>query len=450
MRSDVCGATACLLIATLIVAGCGTAPGRPTAPAATSTSASRLTSMSPDQGWAGLDGPVTGGAEARAEHIYRVRNRAELVAALSGGGSRHSRDTPKVVYVEGSIDLSVDAQNRPLTEVDYRDAEFSWDAYAKAYDPSIWGKTAPSGTQEAARRRSAERQAAVVVIPVGSNTSLIGVGRDALIKNGNLMVRDAHNVIIRNITFEDAYDYFPAWDPKDNANGEWNAEYDNVTLVNARRVWIDRCTFSDGARPDRINRSLFGRPMQFHDGLLDIIRGSDLVTVSYNHFKNHDKGLLIGNSDSRADDEGKLRVTMHHNWFEDVKERSPRVRYGRVHLYNNLYSASPGADYPYGYSIGVGFKSRIVAEDNVFALPQRANLTPFKLWRGERIGASGNRWADAIAGPDVDAVALLQRQSASASISAEPGWVVPYGYARDAVVDVAAKVRAGAGAGRQP
>ena len=68
--------------------------------------------------------------------------------------------------------------------------------------------------------------------------------------------------------------------------------------------------------------------MQFHDGLLDIIRGSDLVTVSYNHFKNHDKGLLIGNSDSRADDEGKLRVTMHHNWFEDVKERSPRVRYG--------------------------------------------------------------------------------------------------------------------------
>ncbi len=141
---------------------------------------------------------------------------------------------------------------------------------------------------------------------------------------------------------------------------------------------------------------------------------------------------------------------MHHNWCEDVKERSPRVRYGRVHLYNNLYSTNPGADYPYGYSIGVGFKSRIVAEDNVFALPQRANLTPFKLWRGERIEASGNRWADAIAGPDVDAVALLQRQSASASISAEPGWVVPYGYARDAVVDVAAKVRAGAGAGRQP
>ena len=45
--------------------------------------------------------------------------------------------------------------------------------------------------------------------------------------------------------------------------------------------------------------------MQFHDGLLDIIRGSDLLTISYNHFKNHDKGLLIGNSDSRAGRRGQ-------------------------------------------------------------------------------------------------------------------------------------------------
>lgn len=419
--------TACLIAAALLVAGCGTAPTG----SLTSAAASRLASMSPDQGWAGLDGPVTGGAGARPEHVYRVRNRAELVAALSGSGSRHSRDTPKIIYVEGSIDLSVDAQNRPLTEADYRDPEFSWDAYAKAYDPATWGKTAPSGAQEAARRRSAERQASVVVVPVGSNTTLLGVGNGALIKHGNLMVRDAHNVIIRNITFEDAYDYFPAWDPKDNASGEWNSEYDNVTLYNAKRVWIDRCTFSDGARPDRINRSLFGRPMQFHDGLLDMVRGSDLITVSYSHFKSHDKGLLIGNSDSRADDEGKLRVTMHHNWFEDVKERSPRVRYGRVHLYNNLYSANPGADYPYGYSIGVGFKSRIIAEANVFALPQRNGVNPFKLWRGERVQTASNRWSHAIDGPDIDGVALLQRQSPGATIEGSAGWTPPYRYQAD-------------------
>ena len=131
--------------------------------------------MSADQGWAGFDVAVTGGAAARSEHIFRVRNREELVAALSGGGSRHSRDTPKIIYVEGSIDLSVDVQNRPLTEADYRDPEFSWDAYARAYDPVIWGKVPPRGEQEAARKHSAERQAAVVVIAVGANTSLIGV-----------------------------------------------------------------------------------------------------------------------------------------------------------------------------------------------------------------------------------------------------------------------------------
>ena len=110
--------------------------------------------------------------------------------------------------------------------------------------------------------------------------------------------------------------------------------------------------------------------------------------------------------------------------------------YGRVHLYNNLYSASPGADYPYGYSMmGVGFKSRIVAgRQRVRVAAAGPNLTPFKWWRVNALRESGNRWADAIAGPDVDAVALLQRQSARAtSISAEPGWVVPCGYARDAI-----------------
>ena len=133
-------------------------------------------------------------------------------------------------------------------------------------------------------------------------------------------------------------------------------------------------------------------------------------------------------------------MTMHHNWFEDVKERSPRVRYGR-YISTTTYTARIPADYPYGYSIGVGFKSRVVAEDNVFALPQRANLTPFKCG-GERIGRPAIAGRTPSPGRMLDAVALLQRQSASASISAEPGWVVPYGYARDAVVDVAAKVRA--------
>ena len=79
----------------------------------------------------------------------------------------------------------------------------------------------------------------------------------------------------------------------------------------ARRVWIDRCTFSDGARRTCINRSLFGRRCSSTTACSTSSVDPTCSPISYNHFQNHDKGLLIGTSDSRADDEGKLRVTMH-------------------------------------------------------------------------------------------------------------------------------------------
>jgi pectate lyase len=416
-------------------------PGRASVVASADLTSPRQTQSAGD-GWSAHDRPVTGGADAADSQVYRVRTRAELVNALAAGGNRGASNTAKVIFVEGTIDLSVDSQNRPLTERDYQDAEFDWAAYAKQFDLQTWGKKPPEGPFEDARKRSADRQASVVVIPVGSNTSLIGVGSSALIKNGGLMIKNAENVLIRNITFEDAYDYFPAWDPKDNANGEWNSEYDNVTIYSSRRVWIDHCTFSDGARPDKINRTLLGRPMQFHDGLADIVRGSDLVTVSYSHFRNHDKGMLIGNSDNRADDGGKLRVTLHHNWFENVKERSPRVRYGRVHVYNNLYTATPGADYGYGYSIGVGFKSQLIVEGNVFDL-NVAQPRVFKLWRGDRILARDNLLGSHL----VDALAILQPQANSA-LGADAGWTPPYAGAIDPVLTVAATVKMHSGAGR--
>lgn len=362
-------------------------------------------------------------------------------------GSKLAAPIPKVIFIEGPIDLSVDDNDRPLAESDYRDPGFSWEAYARAFDPQAWGKKPVEGPLEDARKRSAERQQSVVMLHVGSNTSLIGVDNKALIKNGSLMVKNAENVIIRNVAFEDSYDYFPQWDPKDNANGEWNSEYDNVTLYGSRRIWIDRCTFSDGARPDHLNRVSLGRPMQFHDGLLDIVRGSDLVTVSNSHFKNHDKGSLIGNSDSRTDDAGKLRVTLHHNWFDNVKERSPRVRYGRVHVYNNLYSATPDGTYGYGYSIGVGYQSQIVAQNNVFEIPVVAQLRVFKLWRGERFQALGNL----VNGVEVNALAMLRSQAsaeAGAALNDQLDWTPTFHLAIDPTARVAQRVRSNAGAGR--
>ncbi len=93
----------------------------------------------------------------------------------------------------------------------------------------------PEGPLEEARRASARAQAARVVIPVPSRTTLIGWGPGAALVNGGLSLVQVQDVIIRNLHIRDAYDHFPAWDPRDNGHGEWNSEYDNITLRQAEK-----------------------------------------------------------------------------------------------------------------------------------------------------------------------------------------------------------------------
>ena len=84
----------------------------------------------------------------------------------------------------------------------------------------------------------------------------------------------------------------------------------NVGTTFSSRIWIDHNAFDDGEHPDRTQPIYFGRPFQWHDGECDITNGSDLVTVSWNRFTDHDKTMLIGGSDSAsASDRNRLRIT---------------------------------------------------------------------------------------------------------------------------------------------
>jgi pectate lyase len=56
-------------------------------------------------------------------------------------------------------------------------------------------------------------------------------------------------------------------------------------------------------------------------------------------------------------------VTIHHNLFDRTIQRGPRVRFGQVHVYNNLYVADAAT---WSYAFGVGVESQIFAESNVF------------------------------------------------------------------------------------
>jgi len=112
------------------------------------------------------------------------------------------------------------------------------------------------------------------------------------------------NVIIRNLIFTGS--------PDDAINVQMFAHH----------VWIDHCDLSNS-----------------FDGLIDIKRGADYITVSWNHTHNHVKNMLLGHSDSNgAQDIGHLKVSYHHNWFNDTPQRNPRVRFGEpVHIFNNYY-----------------------------------------------------------------------------------------------------------------
>ncbi len=172
-------------------------------------------------------------------------------------------------------------------------------------------------------------------INVRNNKTIIGLGVSCVL-TGDLRIYHATNVIIRNVFFTN---------PNSAGDG------DGITCQYSTRVWIDHCTFTDCG-----------------DGSLDITHGSDFVTATWNKFQytfdsGHNFVNLIGHSDSNAaEDLNKLRVTFHHNWWSTLcVERMPRVRFGKIHSYNNYFNA-PGNN----YCIRASISSEVFAVQNVF------------------------------------------------------------------------------------
>ncbi|WP_328477143.1 polysaccharide lyase family 1 protein [Actinoplanes sp. NBC_00393] len=398
-----------------LLAGLATVPA--SAAAAPTVPAGARQVLAANDGWAAATTGTTGGAAADDAHVFVVRNRAELAAALAGG----TDPTPRIVLVAGTIRANVDDANQPLTCADYADPAYSLDAYLAAYDPAVWGRAArPSGPLEEARVRSARNQGARINLRVGSNTTIYGLPNARLV-GANLLVQNVDNVIIRNLRLEDAADCFPAWDPTDGAAGNWNSAYDLVTLTGATHVWADHNTLSDGNNVDSAQPLYFGRPYQVHDGALDVIRASDLVTISYNVFQEHDKTMLIGSTNTVGADVGKLRVTVHHNKFANVGQRVPRVRFGQVDVYNNYYYLTD--EDAYSYSWGVGVYSAIYAENNFLLRSADLALEDFVYdWGGTAMTEKGT--LTRIGTGPVRAVSLLDEYNAThdPDLGTDAGW----------------------------
>ncbi|MFI9639841.1 polysaccharide lyase family 1 protein [Micromonospora sp. NPDC051925] len=421
MRPRTSGAA---LIALTLLLTSGTAayaaPGHPTdGPSRAAERLARQT-LPADDGWAAEGPGTTGGAAAGPDQVHLVRSRADLVRALGGdNATNRTNATPKVIVVDGVVD-GFEADDGSLRScADLADPEYSLPAYLAAYDPAVWGMVPPTGALEAARVRSVANQTKQTQINVGPNTTIVGL-RGATLTGLTLMLDGASNSIVRNLTFDDARDCFPAWSPTDGATGNWNSQYDQVSVRRSEHVWVDHNTFTDGDNPDSGQPVHFGRPYQVHDGSLDITHTASLVTASYNRFVGRDKLMLIGSSNTVGPDVGRLKVTVHHNLFDRVLQRLPRVRFGQVDVYNNWYRLAGDG---FEYAVGVGVQSAAYVENNYFTLGVGiASGDLLYDWGGTAVTTRGN-WvrADGALPRPVDLVAAYNATH-DPDLAADAGW----------------------------
>ena len=334
-------------------------------------------------GFAAVGNGTTGGANATEQNVFKVTNKKEFVTALKN----RKNTTPKIVLVYGTIDFDTDDNGKPLTMKDYMVDGYDFQQYLETHKPNSTALKSVKDEQEAKRKASQKNQSKSITVHVPANTSIIGMD-NAKLKGVNLVL-DADNIIIRNIQFESPYDYFPAWDPSDGPEGNWNSQYDSISIKGGTHIWIDHSSFQDG--PETVEK-YFGRKYEHRDGLVDITNQADYITISYSTFENHNKAMLIGSSDSKVADEGKLHVTLHHNYFHNVVQRTPRVRFGQVHVYNNYFAsdAASNSEYAYAYSLGVGKDSQIYAENNVADIEGKDYTSFVKVFKGKQLTTVNN------------------------------------------------------------
>lgn len=268
-------------------------------------------------------------------------------------------------------------------------------------------------------------------VTVGSNKTIVGLCGAEL--HGHLELSGSVNVIVRNIKIVGFGVGNCALDPAYDSTVGCSSGDDAISVRNnAHHVWFDHCDIADGT-----------------DGNLDITNGSNYVTVSWTKFHytprtdtsgndstgaaGHRYSNLVGGTDTptQYDDANTLNVTWHHNWWADyAMERMPRVRFGKNHILNNLWSSSGN-----NYCVRAGIQAHILIEGSVFTgvkSPHVFNSTADQATAYITADAAKNTYTSTSG-------------TKATGGSGTPFTNPPYAYTMDALGSVESNVRSGAG-----
>lgn len=170
-----------------------------------------------------------------------------------------------------------------------------------------------------------------LTIRVASNKTLLGLNSHARLVGATLNLTGARNVIIRNLSIE-------------NANPSLVEAGDGITLDQSSHVWIDHVRFS-----------------MISDGHIDIANSRN-VTLSWNRFEGGN-GAVCGNQHHYTNAIVNSLVTLHHNFWNRASGRNPKLdgSLTRAHFYNNYW-----VDISY-FAINASGGAQARVEGNFFA-----------------------------------------------------------------------------------
>lgn len=197
-------------------------------------------------------------------------------------------------------------------------------------DPTKTLYTVLSGTQTCANALVSQMRDDRTLL-LGSNKTIVGLGRGAAIGGVTLEFGSSQNLIVRNVAL---FDVNPTLT---EAGAAFKLDAPN-------HLWIDHCTTK-----------------WISENFADLGAGAQGATLSWMHFDGTTSDECGGEHTLAITADGAT-ATIHHCFFDHVETHSPKAldAPARVHAFNNLLSDNPG------YGVGSECGAQVLIEGNTF------------------------------------------------------------------------------------